>query len=80
MHKKTLTVYFKECWELSLEFLLCIDRPVGVLLSLKLNNHKELETVSISIREHTARLFGKAEIMKLMIDSSQVHLTSFKIL
>lgn len=64
-----------------LEFLLCIDRPVGDLPGLKLNNHKELETVCILIKEHTARLFGKAKVMKLMIfsqDSSQVHVTSFK--
>lgn len=47
-----------------LEFLLCIDRPVGDLPVLKLNDQKELETVSILIKEHTAGLFGKAKVMK----------------
>lgn len=66
-----------------LGFLLCIDRPVGDLPGLKLNDQIELEYTARLIKEHTARLFGKAKVMKLIIfiqDSSQVHLTSFKML
>lgn len=66
-----------------LEFLLCIARPVGDLPGLKLNDHKELKTVSILIKEHSARLFGKAKVMKLITfiqNYSQVYLTSFKVL
>lgn len=56
---------------------------MGHLPGLKLNDQKELETVSILIKEHIARLFGTTKVMKFMIfiqDCSQVHLTHFKIL